>query len=300
MKSVIIVLIILLTAQVSGQSYDPFPTDSATWSVQEYFHAWLPEPDGCIARHYGLSGDTIIDGKKFSKLFGNNLPLHTPYEDTAFNVQTAVYVAAVREDSAKKIWIRQPGDTTDILYYDFALDSGDTFCFNYFGMGCHPVISVDSILIDGNYRRQIIFQPFNSESWIEGIGSTTGWFEWQLTGSWSWRLLCFSEYQQQLYGSSNCHCDTYTPIENINIIRKGVKIYPTPATLEIHIEFDEHSGDTYSINVYSVLGKRRKSIVCQEKRINIDVSDLQEGIYLILISDGEGASWTQKIIKTEP
>lgn len=131
----ILTLVLFGSLSAFSQTYHPFPTDSAIWSVEEVAYSYGDPPDlfnDCITKHYGLAGDTVIDHKVYSKLYGNNLPSDYPFEDTAFNLQTADYVAAVREDFTKKVWIREPNDTSDILYYDFSLGKGDTFCFPVF------------------------------------------------------------------------------------------------------------------------------------------------------------------------
>lgn len=232
---------------------------NATWSVQEYVFGWFPAPNECIAKHYGYNSDTIINGRFYAKLYGNNLPADYPYQDVAFNLPTATYVAGVREDPFKKVWIVPDQDTTEILYYDFALDSGDTFCFNYFGGVCLPVQWVDSILILGSYRKQIHFYNSmgNPEVWIEGIGSTTGWFEWQYTGSAAWSLLCHDYFWTPVYQiSTNCHCDTYT-VGISELLSSTVSIFPNPTSGRISISLEEASTGILSVrNSWSVSAKR--------------------------------------------
>lgn len=295
MKKVFFLLTALLTLSSFGQTYYPFPTDSATWSVEEYYWGWFPDPDGCIAKHYGLVGDTIIDGKTYSKLFGNNLSGDYPYSDTTFNIATANYVAAVREDSTKKIWIREPNDTIDVLYYDFALDTGDTFCFNYFGMGCFPVSYIDSILINGNYRRQIYFQTWNLETWIEGIGSTTGWFQWQYGGTDSWQLLCYKENQNLLYGGSYCHCDSYTGINDLNTENIEAKVYPNPTTGKLTIELKDKTITSFSIS--NLLGEvmMERKLSQQETKVELNLKNFAEGVYYIQLN-AHDKKYLQKLI----
>jgi hypothetical protein len=277
----IAVLIMLTTGAqpMSAQTYYPFPTDSASWSVEEYLWNSFPGSNGCIAHHYGLAGDTIINSLAYSKLYGNNLPSNFPYYDTAFNLPTAAYVASIREDLSKRVWLREPTDTVDQLYYDFSLNVGDTFCFNYFGQGCQPVTFVDSILIDGNYRRQIHFSPFNMESWIEGIGSTTGWFQWQYTGSWSWQLLCFSENQMQIYGTNYCHCDTYTGLSQSTVSENNfTKLYPNPFSVSTTLELKVDPLNMYII-ITDLYGKEIHNQIIKEKKTIISRNGLNPGIY---------------------
>jgi hypothetical protein len=288
---------LLLPLSLPAQTYYPFPTDSATWSVEEYYYAFFPDPDGCIARHYGMVGDTVIGNQTYSKLYGNNRPSDYPWEDTTFNYPTATYVAAVREDSSRKVWVVNAGETQDILYYDFALDVGDTFCFDYFSfVGCWPVIMVDSIQIGSNYRRQIHFLPFNSETWIEGIGSTTGWFEWQLTGNFAWQLLCFKENGNQLYGTGYCHCDTYTGMGIQDGFEK-LSIYPNPAGEELVVDFGQPILEPCQISIHSTLGQELMSQETTQSKTKINLRELEGGLYFIRIRDGQGLTRTMRMMK---
>ncbi len=298
-RYILIMISILQFSSVSGQVYHPFPTDSATWSVEEYYWATFPAQNGCIARHYGLVGDTVINSLNYSKLYGNNLLSNFPYFDTSFNFPTATYLAAVREDPSKKVWIREPNDTTDQLYYDFSLNVGDTFCFNYFNVGCYPVVLVDSIFINGGYRRQIHFTPFNTETWIEGIGSTTGWFQWQYTGSWSYQLLCYKENQIQLYGLNYCHCDTYTGTEEI-LQNPMIKIGPNPATNTVYIYSEDPNSTIQTVRISSILGLEIMSINNYSRLKAIDISNMSNGIYMVTLTDKEHNVFTRKLIKNAP
>lgn len=297
MKKLFFIFLIFLTLKISAQTYYPFPKDSATWSVEEYFWGTFPQSNQCFAKHYGMYGDTIIEGKNYSKLYQNNFS-GSPSNESSFNIYTATYVAAVREDSNKKIWVVKPADTIDILYYDFGLALGDTFCFDYFpGVGCdHPVDNIDSVLIDGKYRRQISFGA-TSEKWVEGIGSFTGWFEWQLFGNWSWQLLCYKEKQNMLYDIGYCNCNTYTGIETL--LKDKIKIYPNPTENQITFEFKEFTTEEFKILIYSSLGKIIKTLNPTDHKTEINLSDLSEGIYFITITDRQGNQLIKKIIKTD-
>lgn len=291
---------LLLNQFIFAQTYYPFPTDSATWSVEEYFHGNFPyTSDECIALHYGMVGDTAIGNLTYSKLYGNNLPADYPYEDTAFNYPTATYVAAVREDSSRKVWVRKAGDTLDILYYDFALDSGDTFCFDYFGTGCWPVVLVDSVLIGGNYRRRIHFQASNPEVWIEGIGSTTGWFAWQYIGSFSWQLLCYTENQNQLYSISNdCHCDTYTGVGiNEGPDEVQLKLYPNPTSGRFSLDFEQPVVEALDLKIFSIQGKLIHAAKINDQFNDISLPEIADGMYFVTVEDGHGHRWTRRLSK---
>lgn len=152
-----------------------------------------------------MSGDTIIDGRFYSKIYQNTWL----NPDSSFNPATATYYAALREDSTKKVFVRTYIDSTDVLLYDFSLETGDTFCFDFFSGTCHTVQAIDSILIDNTFRRVIVIPESETQRWIEGVGNVYGLFSNEVTGSIFNQLLCFEENNiiSYLYSLSwGCHC----------------------------------------------------------------------------------------------
>jgi len=76
-----------------------------------------------------------------------------------------------------------------------------------------------------------------------------------------------------------------------------VNIYPNPATNEINIELNTLPGDQHTICIYSVPGQRMKTITASDNIIRIDIADLSEGIYFIMITRKDDIIMTGKIIK---
>ncbi|MBL4705705.1 MAG: T9SS type A sorting domain-containing protein [Flavobacteriales bacterium] len=303
MNKNILVLACFIFGQFSiiSQTHYPFPTDSATWSVATFFDDPFVGPYTCITKHYGLVGDTTIGTMTYNKLYANNRPEDFPYFDTAFNLPTARYMGAIREDSVKKVWMRTPSDTVDILYYDFGLNVGDIFCFNrsFFpsgGTGClnDPVSWIDSLLVDGAYRRRINFQ--SGESWVEGIGSLTGWFEWPYIGSEEYALWCYSEHQIQLYGVSSCHCDTYigTGIDDANF-NLNLTIYPNPFNDEFIISISEPVG-YYQVN--DVSGRLICTGELDGSKTAVNMKNQSAGVYFINIISPQ-SSQQYKMLKSK-
>ncbi len=303
MKNALLPLLVLITLSIAAQTYHPFPTDSVTWSVG----IWTPpdystQNDNCIARHYGFAGDTLIEGQTYSKMYGNNLAQDFPYEDIEFNLATATYLGAVREDTTRKVWIRMADDEDDLLYYDFALEVGDTFCFEFFGPGgCDPVTEVDSVFINGTYRRTIIISmnTGHQETWIEGIGSTTGWFEMQYVGTNEYKLKCCHEngvelYYDPIYG---CHCDTFTSVYDHEDRKWKANIYPIPGNDILHVELVGYERERFKYLISTSDGIRIKTITLAAANAEIDISDLPDGVYFLSIQDQMQNQTTMRFIK---
>jgi hypothetical protein len=272
---------ILIVFNCKSQTYYPMSTNSPTWTVVEYGFGTFPPTTGVT--HYGLSGYTTIEGLDYFKLFVNPGGLGFTNPEDSFNIQTAFLYGIYREDSSHKVWFRpMPSGTADFLLFDFALNVNDTFCFQdaQCGVSCLPVTLVDSILVNGNYRRQIHFS-YNGleEKWIEGIGSTSGNWEgdWCFIGNISFELNCYKEKGTFSFGP----CNYPIGINEINTESNALRIFPNPATNLIYI--DNLKTGT-AIKIINSLGQ----IVYSQKAVftnnNIDIENLEKGIYFVKCS----------------
>ncbi len=75
------------------------------------------------------------------------------------------------------------------------------------------------------------------------------------------------------------------------------EIYPNPLTTTLNIRLKNNSEADFSIEVYGVLGKKIKSIRKINQRRSLNISDLKDGIYFMVITDSGQGRWVQKIIK---
>ena len=292
-KLTIVIAFAFVSLNVNAQIYYPMPTDSATWTVVEYGYGTSPPETGVT--HFGLFGDTIINTLTYHKIYHNPGGLGTVNPETAFNLQTATLYGVFREDISKKVWFRQlPFDTTDILTYDFALNLGDTFCFRNepCGVLCHPVSLVDSILVNGSFRRQIHFNyGGQEEAWIEGIGSKfDNWVgNWCFIGNIAWFLNCYSEYGVHIYGT----CDYPTGINELANQNYSLKIFPNPVSGFLTVE-NGISGAT--ITVQNVLGETILSQKLTADKFQLNLEFLTQGIYILHYSENKHDS-TYKLVK---
>lgn len=72
----------------------------------------------------------------------------------------------------------------------------------------------------------------------------------------------------------------------------GFSLYPNPAQTHFSLHFE---GEIQSVSIYSISGARIRSI--ENISGQIDVSDLQKGLYLVEIVTADGTSVTQKLVK---
>lgn len=73
-------------------------------------------------------------------------------------------------------------------------------------------------------------------------------------------------------------------------------IYPNPFQNELSIGTDAM---IEQLDIFSIFGKKvlSKNIIPSDKKIN--VSDLENGIYLIILTDAEGNQYSKKVLKTK-
>jgi hypothetical protein len=285
-------LLLLFPFILPAQTYYPFPTDSAEWSVE---HGYYGFPGAICSHtvHYGIIGDTLISGNTYSKIYENNY--WNGNMDTTFNPSTANYFLAMREDAFKKIWVRRPSDTADVILYDFSLNVGDTFCFDYAMPGvCSTVDAIDSVMVDGSYRRTITITASETQIWMVGIGNMWGLFDIMYTGNIYTHIRCHSQNGSLIYAypgwTTECHCDNSASIDEN--MRGSFSVSPNPFHDKIEIESAEMIEE---IIIFDLAGKLVLRI---DKPLTntIDLGDLENGMFFVTVKT-ESGFFSEKIVK---
>ena len=250
--------------------------------LRYFFH----ESNGCFSvseYKYWFNGDTIINGLKYKAVY-------MQYMDSVPNIDRANYYAAVREDTlAEKVYCFQAEDTVERLLYDFSLTEGDeALVYNYWPwMEERQVIveDVDSILVNGSYRKRIVLMEDCADIvwWIEGIGSTLGTFEpapYCIVDGGSILLLCVhidGELIYQYY--PECYYYDTTTAERYDM--EPVSIYPTVTNDILNIEHSDFFDNGYKYSIYNILGDKIADGELDSDTIN--VSCLKSGMYMIVL-----------------
>ena len=81
-----------------------------------------------------------------------------------------------------------------------------------------------------------------------------------------------------------------------DIIARELSIYPNPNKGKFFVQLGSDFNTNTKIEVYNVMGKRVYETLASNSKTEIDLSDLDQGIYFIRVMDGE-TILTQKIIK---
>ncbi len=183
MKSLFFYILFLIPVfAISQNDYLLFPKENAVWTTLRFkIDTRLPpiEKTDTITIHYGIVGDTIINGLVYKKVYSSRARTFDP------NSSTNDYAGAIREEN--KI-ITQPSkyysDGIDTLY-NFNLKVGEVFKKLRDDVNQPYLLylySMDSIQLDnGDFRRRfnIAIKPENENSldyvdiiyrWVEGVG----------------------------------------------------------------------------------------------------------------------------------
>ena len=301
MKKKLLLLLFVVSFSAQGQTsvYHPFPDSGAVWNGR-YFGYWF---DYVESYSYIMSGDTLIGSNVFHKLMIPFVATQgSPVLGSPFH--SAGYAGCIREDVAnKKVFYVAPGDTAEVLLYNFNLQVGDTIPgFTRFGCQQWPqvIYGIDSILIGSDYRKRWLTDMMDYGYIIEGIGGNAGLLEGCLEHTFidgpGFRLDCFQQNGNTLYSYTSAPCNLIDGV--ISITDENIfSLSPNPATNEFAI-YNSQSA-IKEVEVYDVVG--RKQIVLPLNPLkgtsaSIDVSELASGIYFVRVRTEKG-SVVKKFIK---
>jgi len=296
-KITFILIAILLTSKLFSQTYFHFPTSDAMWNYKiagslSYPHEW-PVIDS-LGQEFTIGSNQYIEVYVASQ--GNSS-----------------VVGAIREDTVqKKIYFHN--GTNEIVLYDFSLDVGDTINYSTnlnYNLDYYKVVDyIDSTLVSGQYRKT--WYLTNSymgmpDIWIEGIGSV---YRYGLLYPNDPDIVmdasipyfgCFSHGTVIYINGNNCigTCPcTYwlVQVEEINEINEDITMFPNPAKNRITVEFSNDIGAYNSIEFLACNGKLIRKIEISSDRIEIDIKELNNGIYFIRLT-GNRKTTLKRIIK---
>ncbi len=287
----------VFTFQIFGQTYQPLPTSGAMW--REYSNGF--QCSCCSDYQYTISGDTIINSVVYHKLKKTGVKY---FEDNqgycTQNIQSTInqYSGSFRNDPQnKKVLYISPGDTLETTLYDFNLEIGDTVppsILNDNGNIVNVVVNIDSIEVGVKFHKQ--FKLSNGGSFlyfIEGVGSTHGLlsptgFQFEIQQ----QLKCLSVNSQPIYPANASSCPIASDLNEIETT-EAILIFPNPSSRIITISSPyKHSLITFYNTIGEVVFEERYSQI----KIEIDISNLRKGVYLIKISDDSDNFTFKKIM----
>ena len=307
-------LIISLSGFAQTNVYHPFP-DSAFWRVDYVYDDPWQYPyyvNNCF--QYYIAGDTLINSYIHKKIFRSyvlyNVVSWTPPVNPPGPPDSG-YVGALKDDSiANKTFFVFKNTTTDSLLYDYNLIVGDTmkgFISPYPSIYDMVVLSIDSVLIKGQYRKKWNFAHFNNDStyFIEGIGSNAGLIEPLNTYAIDFKyryLVCVKDSTGTLFTSSHSSamgCNLIVSGTNEIDLINNCSIFPNPFTTSTTIQTSINLKSA-TLNIYNALGQEIKTINnISGKEITLQRDNLPEGIYFIRLREDDKIIANGKLIISE-
>ncbi len=279
-----------------GQNYVPFSTTIAKWDCL-FWNQWGPTDIVLTNYKYIMSGDTLIKGRQYKKMF---------FKDDFSNPLR--YIGGLREDTSRQIFffpystsfmttapITFPNDTVEQLLYTFNnLSIGTTLPINT-GNAVITVNGIDSVLVGTTYHKRYAIHNQNMlgmpEYWIEGIGSTKELFSpFTYEFEWIFYTLCYEDSMSYHINNPNqnsldsCHYMSGLKEYSANSI---FQTYPNPASNHLTIE----SSTLFKEATISILNIESQILIqqtMQQPQTIIDVSGFARGMYFVKINSDKG------------
>lgn len=279
LKAIFILYLLFSVLVANSQNFISFPDSNARWMNVNCPSG--PDNSHCefvYRTNYCLSGvDTIVGPNTYKKL----------------EICTQGYHGAIRDNGLGQVYFIPKDSSSEYKVYDFDVQLGDTIFDVYtedLGISDHVVLAADSVLIWGQYHKQLALGP-GGMTWIEGIGSTTG---------------LFSYYQYQIeaefYLECMSHNDTiYFPNEALgncqldlgfeSIQQTQITISPNPSSIG-YITVELAQSQNYGYQIYSSAGQLLQDGFIENQQIP---TPTDAGIYILIIQ-GDGERFYQKMV----
>jgi hypothetical protein len=285
------ILLTQLTSNAQSSVYKPF-CNNPSWTV--------------VATNFGMSSyttyqyqiDTIIGIHTYKKIKDVN--------SSAF--------ALFREDAAqKKVYQYDITNSLEYLYIDFNLNYGDPFNLTLGGsVYSLTVCTKDSMLINGCYHNKIVLSNdgcFVRYNFVEGILSDVNPinpFTWPGDPQVWTTCEChngqfYYTYLGSPFAPFNCNltCSPEVACSVVNEIMEFsanlLSVYPNPTSGKLKlISQNLKEKESCMIKITDMLGREVKQLKFEDE---IDVTELEKGIYFVAIVQNGKTFGVKKIVK---
>ena len=281
-----------------------------TFSALSYLFSWsqpFESPFGTTTTFNNLR--IIADGLNTDSIFSNRdtTLLTHDYKIFISSLSGDKYFLRSETDSSK---IYQYIDEREYLVMDLNLSLGDTFNIYY-----RPEITVDEIVVDSvftiNNKKHIRFNFLVNAianeklEFIEGVGTNIGLFYQHCFLSefdQRWYLLCsykdgINNYKNQSeIFKDKCNVNE---LLKINLINKphDVSLFPNPVKDLLNVKISNSCSDKYIIDLIDFNGRQILSQQYFANEIQINISNLSKGVYLLKIRDENNNLRCLKFVK---
>lgn len=320
----LITTITLFSMNVTAQSYIPIPDNNAVWMQGAgLYNAYPNHPIAACDSPLSFGTDTVINAITYHRLYGqmicNWLNTYSSPPPAGTIVSGTDYYpvslrAIFRQDTAqKKVYLYDMFSHRDTLLYDFGnLVVGQPYPAT-FTAPSYLNLSVNSqytITLGGNthkvWKVGTVTEP-NVVDIIEGVGSSQGFNSQILIPFESMNYLnCFSKAGNVLFSNSsaifysltfpsNGICDITLNTTEQEKETDKLLFFPNPTDKVIHIQ------SPTPLIAYRVLDLTSRELLTEQfsarNNIDIDLTTLNFGSYIIMVQDKLGFETTKFVIK---
>ncbi|HEY0978180.1 MAG TPA: T9SS type A sorting domain-containing protein [Flavobacteriales bacterium] len=271
------------------QAQPDYLTGTPVWTVTQVCNQAGFGGGPCITTdvlNYTLAGDSIIDGLTYTKVerTGTVDPMWTGVEPTPPScINTYTYgpwhAGLIRQEGRT---LRKWDGENDVLLYDFDLQIGQNVPLSAVnGNDQITVSALDSIEMNGVWRRVYTITGDWSATLIEGVGSDKGLFEPMSTMfECGYQLDCFSLEGQSYYPTPGPDCDLHIGLAETQQPRLMLAPNPTEGLLQV-ITPDRTASQ--ATEVVDVNGRTVQQATLQGGRAEIDLTGVPAGTYMIRV-----------------
>lgn len=288
MKTIVLTTLLLSSFFISNaQNYEyvPFVKEGLIWSYCDVVKAG-GEDYKLYYYQFNFSGDTIINGIAYKKLF---------QRDCSSN--GLINIASMREDN-KKVYAVYAGKQEEKLIYNFGLVVGDSIQSPYDENLFYQVKKVDTIEVASGKRKRI---ELDFDIWIEGIGTLDRFMMYPLHAIPLYDLGVRINYQKQgaqinyktnewYLNENDCNFSSVEATESGKIIVYNI----APDLLKVETQLSEPD---CTIELMDVYGKKLVQMSTDVSNVTIDLSRFPDGLYVLRISGNTGVRFTGKVMK---
>ncbi|MBE6299539.1 MAG: hypothetical protein E7083_04275 [Bacteroidales bacterium] len=305
-SKLVLLTLLILTSNISIYAQteenitlpEVFPTEDAVWVIEVEVQAersWANPETGLwydiyyTYYTYYLEGDTIMNDKKYSKLYVKDIQKNIDYgyvggirvegekvyiDPVDFDYETLNYVTGGRARIFFGVEEGEEGVFDEFCLYDFSLNEEDEFITVSIAEGigtpyCTP------------FEYNIDWGPYIQEEWIKGIGSKFGlWYDRiaYMTGLSSsntiYSLHSFHYKGKQFYPTEESGINETPKEENIT------KAYVSDGVLYI-----ESAEDINSVTVYDAMGRIITSGTYSNASLQIPLPTTLKGVVMVKVNN---------------
>lgn len=296
MHTRIIFLLCLFSFQSAGQIPDYFG-NNPTWHCglgnTDQWSGW-PQPSQEHYVYY-LNGDTVISGNTYHRVFMRGVfdyIMTPPPIDSTYDVPSNFFV----RQQGRSIYAHIESENQNYLLYNYDLQVGDfPTGIGYESYQFEPVQKIDSLLINGEYRRRIYMDSIAGPVIIEGIGHQLypppqsgleefGEFLQPVSEGigFTYYIYCYGQNDQPLWDPNGNGGNCYLNVGLEEADTPRFSIHPNPASDQVTME--GLPDEDLLITFIDTQGKR----VLQSTERRFSVSSLTSGMYIVVIESSRG------------